>query len=520
MKKSQFNSKGFSHHFALFFFILIFAVAGVGYRVATKAASETEPTNTYFMYSEGGKYKYVYVWGHGRCGTKTVKYTASSQSNALAFKMPSKDSAGNYPPIKLICTANSSDSYSFDFRVTSDETGSADVSGAGEDLVSSCIYVHDSGVSRTGARENGSCNTDSAKSAGDDDGNDSSNNGGDGSSDDGPVATTSGAPRPDRGALLIARHIAGKELSNKLGIGTNEDRTYIISVQGPGRLKNREPRVFNSKITDNPISGVKVKLSSQNRSKRAGCGYNGPFNRHRDSTKVTNGNGDVAFVRCTKDDFSLTLSNIPVGYVLPGQQGRSPALNIKDGRYIQLERIKADGFDGVLITITLQHRTTLAPFTQAQMTSFAAAASKYWHQVTPTEAQRRIGTIDIDQTTTCKPNQVQYAYDDAGNRGRSADALAWAKAGGGKPGRPKSQCTITWNTDESSYEFLKDNINVTACMAFVHEYGHLLGHVAVKEVKSNGEISFKIGHSSNPDNIMYATLNPNNGHLIKETGCH
>jgi hypothetical protein len=165
MKNINLCQRGFSHHFALLFFLIIFAIAGMGYKVATNAASKSQPTNTYFMYSEGGKYKYVYVWGQGRCGTKTVLYATGSKSNALVFKMPPKDSSGKYEPIKLICTAGSKDSFSFDFKISPDETGSADVTNAGDGLESKCIYVHDTGISRSVARENGSCNTDSAKSA-------------------------------------------------------------------------------------------------------------------------------------------------------------------------------------------------------------------------------------------------------------------------------------------------------------------------------------------------------------------
>ena len=511
MYKTKLNYRGFSHHFVFVFFILIFAVVGVGYKVATNAASQLEPTNTYFVYSEGGKYKYVYVWGHGRCGTKTVLYTTGTKSNALVFKMPSKASDGTYSPIKLICTANEKDSFLFAFSTTN-EAGPNPVS-AGEGLESTCLYVHSTGVTRTVPRENGSCQSDFKNNSG------SSSDDSSSGSDAGPTATSSGVAQADRAVVMVARHIAGKELGKKLGIGTDEDRSYIFTIQGPGQtVKNRATKGFKTNFTDHPISGVKVKLSSKDRSKTSGCGINGPFfHRNRDSTQVTNGNGGVAFTHCTNGDFSLTLSNIPVEYVLPGQDGRSAELNMNDRRYIQLERVKEGEFDGIMITITLQPRTRLAPFTQAQKTAFAAAASKYWHQVTPTQAQRRVGTIDIDQTTVCKPNQVQYKYVEYKG---GTDAFAWAPAGGARPDRPKSQCTVTWNLSESNYEYIKHNPDVIACMAFVHEYGHLLGQVAVKEVKSNGEISYKIGHSSNPDNIMYKTLNPDNGHLIKETGCH
>lgn len=516
MKSIKLNHKGFFHHFGLLFFLVVFAIAGAGYVVATKAASKTESTNTYFMYSDGGKYKYVYVWGQGRCGTKTVLYATGSKSNALVFKLPPKDSDGKYQPIKLICTAGSNDSFSFDFRTTPDETGPADVTSVGEGLESKCLYVHDSGISRTIERENGSCNTDSAKSGSKDEDQDSDNSGQKNDDSDEPIAKTSGATRPDRSVILIARHIAGKELSNKLGIGTGEDRTYIISVQGPGNTINRKPRVFNSKITDNPIKGVKVKLSSKNRSKQAGCGYNG-LNRHRDSTKTTNKNGDAVFVRCTNDSFSLTLSNVPVDYVLPGQADRVSELNMNDGRYIQLERIKDGGFDGVLITITLQHRTRLAPFTQAQKTSFAAAASKYWHDEPLTKTERNVGVIDIDQTTICKPNQVRYKYVLYLPGEREEDRLAYAYPGDARPERSRDRCVVYWNTHPVAYDHLRND--VAACLTFVHEYGHLLGHT-VEIVRKNGKNGYKIGHSKNPDDIMYPTINPNNGHHLKNTGCH
>lgn len=516
MKSIKLNHKGFFHHFGLLFFLVIFAIAGAGYVVATNAASKKESTNTYFMYSDGGKYKYVYVWGQGRCGTKTVLYATGSKSNALVFKMPPKDSNGKYQPIKLICTAGENDSYSFDFRISPDESDPADVTSAGEDLESKCIYVHDSGISRTVERENGSCNTDSAKSGNKDKEQDSDNS--DGSDeDDGPTATSSGATRPDRTVIFLVRHIAGKELSNKLGIGTSEDRTYIISVQGPGNIINRKPRVFNSKVTDNPIKGVKVKFSSKNRSKKAGCGING-LNRHRDLTKKTNKNGDAVFWRCTNDNFSLTLSNIPTDYVLPGQTDRVSELNMNDGRYIQLERIKQSGFDGVLITITLQQRNRLAPFTQAQRTAFAAAASKYWHNQTLNKTERNLGVIDIDQTTFCKPNQVRYVYTlDTSREFGEADNLASAFPSGARDDKPRRECAVYWNTHPSTYNSLRDD--VTACLAFVHEYGHLLGHHLTTQ-RANGRLRYVYGHSGNPDNIMYPSIQPNNGHLIKETGCH
>jgi len=514
MKFKKLNQEGFFHHFGLLFFLVIFAIAGAGYVVATNAASKSEPTNTYFMYSEGGKYKYVYVWGQGRCGTNTVKYTTGSKSNALVFKMPPKDSDGKYQPIKLICTAGENVSYSFDFRVSPDETGSADVSSVGEGLESKCLYVHDTGISRTVERENGSCNTDSAKSGSKDKNNDSDSIDSNKDDSDEPIAKTSGATRPDRSVILIARQIAGRELSNKLGIGTGEDRTYMISVQGPGNIINRKPRIFNSKVTDNPLSGVTVKLSSKNRSKQAGCGING-LNRHRDSIKTTNKNGDAVFVRCTNDNFSLTLSNIPVNYVLPGQTDRVSALNMNDGRYIQLERIKADGFDGVLITITLQHRTTLAPFTQAQKTSFAAAASKYWHseEGIVTKHMRKYGVVHIDKTKYCKPNQVKYKYVNYVRSG--PDPLAYTFPGTARPDEHPNACTIHWNTNQSAYPYLRDEVR--ACLVFVHEYGHMLGHWIVEDKRNGG---FAVGHSSNPDNIMHPTPNPRNGHLIKATGCH
>lgn len=328
--------------------------------------------------------------------------------------------------------------------------------------------------------------------------------------DDESIATASGAT-VDRAVLLVARQIAGKELSNKVGIGTDEDRTYIINIQGPGRtVINKATSQFGTKFTDNPIGDAVVKLSSKNRSKRAGCGWNGPINRNRDSTKSTNGNGSVVFTRCTNDNFSLKLTNIPVEYVLPGQTDRNAAFSINDGRYIQLERVKSGDFDGVMITITLQHRTTLAPFTQAQRTAHAAAASKYWHQQPITQTMKRYNVVDIRQTTYCKPNQVRYEYV---NGIKGIDSLAKAYPGMARPDEHRNACVVYWNTHPSAYPYLRNR--VTSCLTFVHEYGHLLGHFVIK----TGD-NVVVGHSSNPDNIMYPTINPNNGHLLSETGCH
>lgn len=162
MNNLKINHRGFSHHFVLFFFLVIFAITGIGYKVATNAATKSEQTNTYLIYSNGGKYKYVRVWGEGRCGTKTIKYSTGSKSNALVLKTPAKDSKGQYPPIKLVCTANKNDKLSISFDQSSKDTNTLESFrsfSVGDDISNKCIFLHDTGVSRIISRENGSCKT-------------------------------------------------------------------------------------------------------------------------------------------------------------------------------------------------------------------------------------------------------------------------------------------------------------------------------------------------------------------------
>lgn len=337
---------------------------------------------------------------------------------------------------------------------------------------------------------------------------------------DGPIASASGVAQDEKATLFIFKHIAGKALADKLGLTADEDRSYSIHIQGPGKdVTDKANKAYGLKITNNPIKGAVIVLSSKNRHKSSGCGWNGPLHRWRDFRRDTGKDGWARIPRCTHDDFSLAIYNIPEEYVVvPNQFERKVGLDINDGRYIQIGREKALGLDEVMISITLQYRTILPPFTQHEKVSFAAAASKYWHSITPTPRDLRRGAIDIDQTTTCKPNQVQYAYFYGSKANHHEDTLAYVKAWGGKPGRPRADCTVNWNLNQ--YHFLKDKDNVNGCLAFVHEYGHLLGHVAVLEEHPNGTRYFTVGHSNNPDNIMYETLSHDNGHLRKTTGCH
>lgn len=313
------------------------------------------------------------------------------------------------------------------------------------------------------------------------------------------VASHADELTPARKVTNIAvKRLAGSEVSRSLGI-SGENRTYIVHLQGEGTPKtDRISKALNVKITQNPISGAKVKMRSYDRSTSSGCGHNGPLgHRYRDETKITNGDGEALFGYCTNGDFKLLIENIPGQYKLPGQTHDNAQLDINNSSAVQMQKMDDPGGEGDYVYIVITLRKELSPYDAHTRALFATAANNYWQQVTPTKTQRNHGIIDIIQATKCQPGDVRYAYRNHGFGG--VDNLAKASLHGAKGSDP--HCLITWNTSPDVYGSNADLVH--ACVTFVHEYGHMLGY----------------GHTQSPNSVMYATPNFRNQKILEKSNC-
>lgn len=304
----------------------------------------------------------------------------------------------------------------------------------------------------------------------------------------------------EKATNMLVKKLVGKEVSKQVGIGNDDNRTYVVQLQGPGAPSNsRVARSLGVKLTDNPISGVRVHLESYDRSKTAGCGINGPFgHRYRDIATKTNDDGAAVFGHCRNGDFAILLTAVPGRFALPNG---GHTIDLHDSSVVQLQKIDdpAGGKDDyVYIVITLQQK--LQPYTASQRSRFASAARDYWlSHPAPTRTEReKYGIIDIVQAHKCQPDDVVFAYGTDHNFG-GVDNLAKVALGGAKGSNP--YCRILWNTSPKVYG-ANSNL-VHACVTFVHEYGHLLGYY----------------HTSSPDSIMYPTPNASSPTILKKTNC-
>jgi Matrixin len=101
----------------------------------------------------------------------------------------------------------------------------------------------------------------------------------------------------------------------------------------------------------------------------------------------------------------------------------------------------------------------------------------------------------------CKPGNVKISYYYSKNKNQTIERIARAKVGyakkkySSKPG----YCTIQFNKHA-----LETATEKTICVAFVHEYGHLLGYT----------------HSLDKKSVMFKALDPHNEALSGPYPCN
>ena len=159
---SKLNQEGILHILPVIIIILLVAIAGTFYLVSSKAeqAGSTRPSNTFLVYSAGGKYRSVtistYTEDNARCGKSDIN---DKQSAIYKFKKKN----GKWQPIVIKCyfLSNSAATknrtlYQFRFNKDAKHPDSARTdSEVSKSNADNCVFVHDYGITKVVSRING-----------------------------------------------------------------------------------------------------------------------------------------------------------------------------------------------------------------------------------------------------------------------------------------------------------------------------------------------------------------------------
>lgn len=171
-KFSKLNQKGVLHILPVIIIVLAVAIAGTFYLVSSKAeqANSKPPSNTFLLYSAGGKYRSITIYTYdnnvGRCGKSDIN---NNQSATYKFKKKH----GKWMPIVINCYYISSNTgyskdrtlYTFNFNKDSKHIASSVInSEVSRFSPNNCVYAHDYGITKVVNRKNGEkspCNSQS-----------------------------------------------------------------------------------------------------------------------------------------------------------------------------------------------------------------------------------------------------------------------------------------------------------------------------------------------------------------------
>jgi hypothetical protein len=273
---------------------------------------------------------------------------------------------------------------------------------------------------------------------------------------------------PSRGKVVI-HDIMSKTDALKFDKSTPSDcqeaishsRKYVVrvyTVNYPGREKGKVTSSFPAEIRFHGAGS---------------CKSPNPHQSGNDSK--------VAFSGCTRNQIDLELG-VPNSYPVVHRVDKNEG-------YVRVSGFSSK--NGATVNINVYLKNELQPFTAAQKAKFAKAATKYWSGV-----PLNVGPHHISQVP-CKPNNVEYTYQEPSYFNRPTIDLAQSPQNGASIGI----CKVNWN--KSAETIYANGNQVRACFTFVHEYGHLLGYY----------------HSPKPNYMMFWSPDFRDPALLRATGC-